>query len=465
MSSTSQQLRVGVLSSPGLGHIIPALALSNRLATHHNVSVTVFAISFGSSAAETEILTSAKNSKLINIIEIPAVDISNLIDANTKMIALLCILVRETLPVVKSVISAEKHILDALIVDLFCPEALPIAKEFGLPNYLFIPTNAWFTALTIYCPVLDKEIEGEYVDEDEPLQIPGCKPVHPEDVVDPMLDRNDEQYHEYLRVHGAGFCLSDGILMNTWEDAETGSLKALRENEILKAILNNTLIYPIGPLIRSQDKEIINESGDDRNFVLNWLDEQTPESKFIWVVRPPLEVVVDYLGVDKEGGDGTPEYLPEGFLTRTKDFGLVIQVWSDQAGILNHPSVGGFLSHCGWNSCIESITNGVPIIAWPLYAEQRQNATMLTEELGVAVKPKVLPTKKVVEREEIEKLVRSVMQYEEGKDLRENVKKLKMSAEKATSVGGSSHNSMCEVLKDIDKKVHCYKKSMSEETV
>lgn len=285
MSSTSQQLRVGVLSSPGLGHIIPALALSNRLATHHNVSVTVFAISFGSSAAETEILTSAKNSKLINIIEIPAVDISNLIDANTKMIALLCILVRETLPVVKSVISAEKHILDALIVDLFCPEALPIAKEFGLPNYLFIPTNAWFTALTIYCPVLDKEIEGEYVDEDEPLQIPGCKPVHPEDVVDPMLDRNDEQYHEYLRVHGAGFCLSDGILMNTWEDAETGSLKALRENEILKAILNNTLIYPIGPLIRSQDKEIINESGDDRNFVLNWLDEQTPESVLIHIFR------------------------------------------------------------------------------------------------------------------------------------------------------------------------------------
>nr|WIW42670.1 UDP-glycosyltransferase [Nicotiana tabacum] len=175
----------------------------------------------------------------------------------------------------------------------------------------------------------------------------------------------------------------------------------------------------------SQDEEIINESGGGRNFVLNWLDEQTPESvlyisfgsggalsleqlaplafglelsehKFIWVVRPPSEVVVDYLDVDKERGDGTPQYLPEGFLTRTKKFGLVIQMWSDQGGILSHPSVGGFLSHCGWNSCIESITNGVPIIAWPLYAEQRQNATMLTEELGVAVKPKVL----VVEREE-----------------------------------------------------------------
>lgn len=61
--------------------------------------------------------------------------------------------------------------------------------------------------------------------------------------------------------------------------------------------------------------------------------------------------------------------------------------------------------------------------------------------------------------------MRLVMQYEEGTELRENVKKLKMNAEKATTVGGSSHNSLCEVLKDIEKKIHCYKKSMSEETV
>ena len=71
-----------------------------------------------------------------------------------------------------------------------------------------------------------------------------------------------------------------------------------------------------------------------------------------------------------------------------------------------HPSVGGFLSHCGWSSTLESITNGVPMIAWPLYAEQRMNAMLLVEELGVAVWPKVLPTKKVVDREEIASMVR-----------------------------------------------------------
>ncbi|PHT60834.1 hypothetical protein T459_35314 [Capsicum annuum] len=102
------------------------------------------------------------------------------------------------------------------------------------------------------------------------------------------------------------------------------------------------------------------------------------------------------------------------------------------------------------------------MIAWPLYAEQRLNATMLTEELGVAVRPEVLPTKKVVEREEIEQLVRSVMLNKEGKELllRENLKKLKMSAEKALSAGGSSHASMCEVLKDIEKRIYGCKKNM-----
>lgn len=499
MGSLQQVLHVGILSSPGLGHIIPVLALGNRLTTLHNVSVTVFIITSGSSQAETEILKSANKSKLIDVVEIPAVDISNLIDSNTKTITQLCLLVRETLHVVKSAIFAMKYILDALIVDIFSTEALPIAKEFGLPNYVYISSNAWFTALTVYCPVLDEEIEGQYVDQDQPLKIPGCKPVRPEDVVDSMLDRNNQDYHEYVTVHGVGFCLSDGILINTWEEAETVSLNALRENETLKAIVKSP-VYPIGPLCRHDQQIIDGRSGDDRrkNFVLNWLDKQIPNSvlyisfgsggtlsskqltelafglelsqqKFIWVVRPPSEVGADKsFFMTANHSDNISEYLPEGFLTRTKDFGLVIQMWTDQAGILSHLSVGGFLSHCGWNSSIESITNGVPMIAWPLYAEQRQNATMLTEELRVAVRPNVLPTKKVVEREEIEQLVRTVlMQYKEGKELKENVKKLKMSAEKALSVGGSSHDSMCQVLKDIEKRtIHGYKNiNMCEETI
>lgn len=93
------------------------------------------------------------------------------------------------------------------------------------------------------------------------------------------------------------------------------------------------------------------------------------------------------------------------------------------------------------------------MIAWQLYAEQRLNATMLTKELRVAVRPEFLPTKKVVGREEIEKMVRTIMQYPEGKGIRNKAKQLLISAENALRKGGSSYNSMCKVLKDIENKL------------
>ncbi|KAK4347956.1 hypothetical protein RND71_034295 [Anisodus tanguticus] len=80
------------------------------------------------------------------------------------------------------------------------------------------------------------------------------------------------------------------------------------------------------------------------------------------------------------------------------------------------------------------------------------NATMLTEELGIAIRPIVLPTKKVVRREEIETIVRKIMQYEEGKAMREMAKKLKMSAKNASSKGGSSCDAISRLLQDIEMK-------------
>nr|WIW42913.1 UDP-glycosyltransferase [Nicotiana tabacum] len=97
--------------------------------------------------------------------------------------------------------------------------------------------------------------------------------------------------------------------------------------------------------------------------------------------------------------------------------------------------------HCEWNSIAESVNNGILMIAWPLYAEQKMNAAMLKEELGIAERPEVLPTKKVVEREGDSE--------NEGKAMREKVKKLKVSAENALSKGGSSYDAMCQLLQDI----------------
>ena len=88
------------------------------------------------------------------------------------------------------------------------------------------------------------------------------------------------------------------------------------------------------------------------------------------------------------------------------------------------------------------------MIAWPMYAEQKMNATMLAEEVGVAVRPKVVPTKAMVGREEIEMMVRKVMEGQEGKAMKVRVKEVKISGEKALSEGGSSFTAVSHFAKE-----------------
>ncbi|XP_031116759.1 anthocyanidin 3-O-glucosyltransferase 5-like [Ipomoea triloba] len=481
----SSQLHVALLASPGMGHLIPVLVLGDHLATHHNVKVTVLAIT---TSAETQFIKSHQKSNSnspIDIVPVPAVNVSGLIDEKTKVVTQLRITVREALPSVRSSVAAMDRRPDALFVDLFCTQALSIiAEELGIPRYAYYPSTAWTAALFMYFQVFDKIIEGEFVDRLEPLRIPGCVPVQPEDFSDTLLDRTDPEYREIVNL-GIELTQFDGLLINTWEELEPNTVKALRENEELRGIVK-VPIYPIGPLKRSVESK---NEGEGRSEILKWLDKQPVESvlyvsfgsgglltaeqtaelawgleksqqRFIWVVRHPCDYApVNYLSSKLDTGNDAddPDYLPEGFLSRTRDVGFVVQMWANQVEILTHPSVGGFLSHCGWNSTLESLTNKVPMVAWPLFAEQKMNAAMLTNEVGVAIRPAVAPTVKVVRREEIERMVRTLLQHNEGKGIRERVKKVKASGDIALSKGGSSYNSMCELLKDIHIRMHTWK--------
>ena len=79
------------------------------------------------------------------------------------------------------------------------------------------------------------------------------------------------------------------------------------------------------------------------------------------------------------------ELLPEGFLERTKARGLVAKSWAPQADVLRHRATGAFVTHCGWNSVLEGIAAGVPLLCWLLYAEQRLNKAFMVEEARVGV--------------------------------------------------------------------------------
>uniref|UniRef100_A0A5B7CAI9 Putative UDP-glycosyltransferase 88B1-like n=1 Tax=Davidia involucrata TaxID=16924 RepID=A0A5B7CAI9_DAVIN len=122
--------------------------------------------------------------------------------------------------------------------------------------------------------------------------------------------------------------------------------------------------------------------------------------RFLWVVR--------------KSSSTSPELeMPEGFLERTRGRGVVVRSWAPQADILScHESVGGFVTHCGWNSVLEAVIAGVPMLAWPLYAEQHINCLVLVEEMKLA-----LPIQSdsdsnnslVVSGDEVERRVRELM--------------------------------------------------------
>ncbi|KAL2506709.1 UDP-glycosyltransferase 72E2 [Abeliophyllum distichum] len=152
------------------------------------------------------------------------------------------------------------------------------------------------------------------------------------------------------------------------------------------------------------------------------------DANFIWVVRFPVGAAI-----------GIKEALPEGFLERVKDRGMIVQGWAPQATILAHPSTGGFLSHCGWSSILESIYYGVPVIAMPLKYDQPINARLLIEA-GVGVE--VLNDENgQFKKEDVAKAINNVVvEKKTGEGMRSRAKELskKMKDEEELAINETS---------------------------
>uniref|UniRef100_A0A0E0G4I1 UDP-glycosyltransferases domain-containing protein n=1 Tax=Oryza nivara TaxID=4536 RepID=A0A0E0G4I1_ORYNI len=171
-------------------------------------------------------------------------------------------------------------------------------------------------------------------------------------------------------------------------------------------------VYPVGPFVRSSS----DKAGESA--CLEWLDrqpagsvvfvsfgsggvlsvEQTRElaaglemsgHRFLWVVRMPSHDGESYsydFGTDHRNDDDPLACLPDGFLERTRGRGLAVASWAPQVRVLSHPAMVAFVSHYGWNSALESVSAGMPMVV-PLYVEQKVNAVILTEVVGVALRP------------------------------------------------------------------------------
>ncbi|KAH0659605.1 hypothetical protein KY289_028353 [Solanum tuberosum] len=130
------------------------------------------------------------------------------------------------------------------------------------------------------------------------------------------------------------------------------------------------------------------------------------QHKFIWVVR------------DATKGEGQVQ-IPKGYENRVKEKGIIVKDWANQLEILAHTSTGGFMSHCGWNSCMESITMGVPIATWPMQFDQPRNAVFVTDVLKIGVVVKHWDRRDdIIDSTTIKNCVKKLMASTEGDEMR-----------------------------------------------
>ncbi|XP_010556588.1 PREDICTED: UDP-glycosyltransferase 72B1-like [Tarenaya hassleriana] len=464
MAGAKSDAHVAVMPSPGMGHLIPAVELAKRLVHRHGCTVTFVIAGEGPpSKAQRAVLESLSPS--IAAAFLPPVDLTDL-PPTARIETRISLTVVRSNPELRRLLhsfKAEGRLPAALIVDLFGTDAFDAAAEFNVSPYIFYTSTANVLSLFLHLPRLDEVIPGEYRDLTEPVHLPGCVPVSGRDLVDPVQDRKDEAYK--LLLHNTKrYKEAQGILVNTFIELEPNAIKSIQE-----PAPDKPTIYPVGPLVNMGSSD---PNRTDESECLKWLGNQPLASvlyisfgsggtltceqlnelalgleksvqRFLWVIRSPSSSANSSF-FDSHNQNDPLSFLPTGFLGRTRDRGMVVPSWAPQVQILAHPSTGGFLTHCGWNSTLESVVNGVPLIAWPLYAEQKMNALLLTDEIKVALRPRPR-SDGITGKEEIGRVVKVLIEGGEGKEMRKRMKILQEAARRVLRDDGSSARAFGEV--------------------
>ncbi|MFS8027912.1 putative trans-zeatin O-beta-D-glucosyltransferase [Helianthus anomalus] len=147
--------------------------------------------------------------------------------------------------------------------------------------------------------------------------------------------------------------------------------------------------------------------------------------------------------VDSGGFDDRKVELPDGFEERVRGRGFIERSWAPQLEILGHCATGGFMSHCGWNSCMESMSMGVPIAAWPMHSDQPRNAFLITDILRIGVLVKNWERRnELVKANVVADAVKTLMGSEEGEEMRRRAVKLGGEVKGSVAEGGVSRKEM-----------------------
>ncbi|KAL3835109.1 hypothetical protein ACJIZ3_009845 [Penstemon smallii] len=321
----------------------------------------------------------------------------------------------------------------AILYDSVIPWTLDIAREQGLKGAVLFTQPCTVCSLFYHLGKGTLEIPH---DENTEVSLPGMPVLRLKDL--PSLVYDTSSYPSLLRLlidQFSTFEKADWRLFNTFDKLE---------DEILKWMANQYPILTIGPTIPSMyiDKRLQGNYDYGLSFFkpnsdescMKWLDTKEDHSKqmnelyeglintgynFLWVVKDPKE-----------------SKLPQDFISNPTEQGLIVN-WCAQLEVLSHRAIGCFITHCGWNSTLEALSLGVPMVAMPQWTDQTTNAKLIADVWGVGVRVKS-DENGIVSREEIVACVKNVMEGERGIEMRRNAMNLKNLAIESVGEGGSS---------------------------
>ncbi|CAK8538708.1 unnamed protein product [Lathyrus sativus] len=462
-----KKAEVVFIPSPGVGHLVSTLEFAKLLINRDNrLHITILIMKY-SNTTETDVYTkSLPISDSLNLINLPECSLPPNMDRRSAMIAL----IEAQKPNVQQAVAnltterGENGVLSAFVVDMFCTTMIDIAKEFSVPTLVFYTSGVAYLGLVFHLHTLR---ERDNIDSDQLLQlaeldVPSFANSVPSKSLPTVVLR--KEWESAFMNYAEGLKNADGIIVNSFEELESYAVQSFLSHPGFPGLS----IYPVGPILNPEPKT---EGTIDSVDVIKWLDDQplfsvvflcfgstgcfdedqvkeialaieNSGARFMWSLRkPPLKGTMalpsDYPLSDLDS------VLPEGFLDRTREIGMVIG-WAPQAQILAHRAIGGFVSHCGWNSTLESIYFGVPIATWPLFAEQQSNAFELVFELKMGVE--IASDYRVevnsgpnyfVTADKIERGIRSVL--DKDGEFRKKVKVISEKSRKTLLEGGSSY--------------------------
>lgn len=444
------------------GHTIPILHLA-RLLTHRNATVTVV-----TTPKNRSFISTSLSDTNVSVLELPFPDnidgVPPGVESTDQLpeISLWLPLAVATKRMQPHFEAALKTLppLSFMVTDGFLYWTFDSAAKFDVPRFVYYGMSCF--ASTVSALVSDAGLLREIESDDELISLPVFPRVKvtKNDFESVFTDSQPKGLHfEFVMNAVAATSKSRGVLVNSFYELESDFFEYWNSHFKPKA-------WSIGPLCLANPRSPGVRSG----YWIQWLDDKLEQGKTVLYVafgsqaeisevqfreiKDGLEKSeVNFLWVVRKNESQTRD----GFEERIEGRGIVVKEWVEQREILDHPCVQGFLSHCGWNSVIESICAKVPILAWPMMAEQPLNARMVADEIRIGIRVETGDdgsgrTRGFVKSENLEKSIKELMEGERGKEVRKNAKELGETAVKAVQEGGASWNTLNELLNEFHAK-------------